>query len=62
MELAEALELERYKFVVDRQRYLTELARDAFASYARFFSALAGGGIALVSARSKLELSPELLR
>jgi hypothetical protein len=62
MEIAEALKLERYKFVVDRQKYFTELAREAFGSYVKLFSALAGGGITLVSAGNKLELSAELLR
>ena len=61
MELADALKLEYYKYVIDRQKYFTELARDAFASYAKFFSALGAGAVALVSAKEKLLLKPEML-
>jgi hypothetical protein len=62
MDLKEALQLEHYKFVMDRQRYFTELARDAFASYSKLFSGLAAGAVALVSAKEKLQLHPEILR
>ncbi|MGD0200982.1 MAG: hypothetical protein ABSD27_09580 [Bryobacteraceae bacterium] len=61
MDLHDSLKLERYKFVTDRQKYFTELARDAFASYARLFSGLAAAGVALVSTRTKLELRPAVL-
>ena len=61
MELADSLKVERYKYIVDRQKYFTELARDAFASYARFFTALSTGGIVLVSSRTRLELRPEVV-
>jgi hypothetical protein len=61
MDLAESLKLERYKFVTDRQKYFTELARDAFASYARFFAALVAAGLALVSSRETLGIRTEIL-
>jgi hypothetical protein len=61
VDLRESLTLERYKFVIDRQRYFTELARDAFASYAKLFSALAAAGAALVSAKNTLQLRPATL-
>lgn len=61
MELQDALKIERYKFVTDRLKYFTDLARDAFASYVRFLTALVVGGIALMSGRTKLELAPDLV-
>jgi hypothetical protein len=61
MELADALRLEHYKFVIERQKYFTGLARDAFASYSKLFSGLVAGGVALVSAKDKLSLKPEVL-
>ena len=61
VELKEALQVEHYKFVMDRQRYFTELARDAFASYAKLFSGLSAGIIALVSAKEKLQLPSNVL-
>lgn len=61
MDLEETLKVERYRFVTDRQKYFTELARDAFASYARFLTGLVVGGIALVSSRNKLELRLEVV-
>src|SRR5438874_578249 len=61
MEFKEALQLEHFKFVIDRQRYFTELARDAFASYSKLFSGLVAGSVALVSAKEKLQLPPTIL-
>lgn len=55
------LKRERYKFVTDRQKYFTGLARDAFISYARFFAAIVAGSIVLVSSRDSLHLSNKLL-
>ena len=56
MVLNDSLKLERYKLVTERQKYFTELARDAFSSYVRFLTALTAGAITLVSTRNKLEL------
>ena len=61
MEIDDSLRLERYKFVTDRQRWFTELAREAFSSYAKFFAALVGAGIALVSSRQNLGLQTQTL-
>ena len=61
MDLPESLKLERYKFVTDRQRYFTDLARDAFASYAKFFTALVGAVFVLVSSREPLGLRMETM-
>lgn len=61
MDLADSLEIERYRFVTDRQKYFTELARDAFASYMRLFSGLGAGAVALVSTWNKLEIKPDVL-
>ena len=61
MDQPDSLKLERYKFVTDRQKYFTDLARDAFASYARFFTGLVAGGILLVSTRNRLELQPDVV-
>lgn len=59
--ISDELRLEQYKFVTDRQKYFTELARDTFSSYVKIFTALIAGGIALISAKSTLDLDPELL-
>jgi len=59
MELEDSLKLERYKFVIDRQKYFTELARDAFASYAKLYGAAIAGAVAVISARSRLSLRPD---
>jgi hypothetical protein len=61
MDLTDSLKLERYRFVIDRQRYFTDLARDAFALYSKLFSAIVAAGVALVSSGNKLELRPEVL-
>ena len=61
MTLDEELKLERYKLVTDRQKYFTNLARDAFTSYVKIFTTLAIGAITLLSAKSKLNGSyPDL--
>ena len=61
MTFDEELKLERYKVVTARQKYFTDLAQGAFTSYSKAFASLVAGGIALISAKSKLELEPELL-
>jgi hypothetical protein len=61
MDLRDSLKLERYKLVTDRQRYFTELARDAFASYVKFLTGLTAGAIALVSTRNRLELRIDIV-
>lgn len=61
MSFDDDLKLERYKLVTDRQKYFTELSRDAFASYMKIFTALAVAGITLVSAKSQLSIHPKLL-
>ncbi|MHC5054286.1 MAG: cytochrome b family protein [Planctomycetota bacterium] len=62
MSLVHDLKLERYKLVTDRQKYFTELARSAFATYLKVFTGLAGATIALISAKSKLDITQQLLR
>jgi len=62
MNLQENLKIERYKLVVNRQKYFTELARTTFNSYIKIFIYLVAGGIALISAKSILEIDPQLLR
>lgn len=61
MALDEDLKLERYKLVTDRQKYFTELARDSFASYMKILTGLAVGSMALISSKSRLDLSVVLL-
>ena len=61
MDLKESLTLERYKLVTDRQRYFTELARDAFASYVRFLTGLSAGAITIVSTRNRLDLRVDVV-
>jgi hypothetical protein len=61
MDLQDSLKLERYKLVTDRQKYFTELARDAFASYIKFLTGLSAGAIAIVSTRNRLELRIDII-
>ena len=61
-DLLSSLALERYKFVTDRQRYYTELARHACASYARFLAALTVGTVALIASTGLLHLPSPLVR
>jgi hypothetical protein len=61
MDLKESLKLERYKLVTDRQRYFTELARDAFASYVKFLTALTVGALTLVSTQNRLDLRIDIV-
>lgn len=61
MSVEDDLKLERFKLVTDRQKYFTELARGTFASYVKVFTALAVAGIMLISARSKLDLRPDMV-
>lgn len=61
MDITDELRLARYKLVNDRQKYFTELAKGTFASFVKIFTALLAGAIALVSAKSQLNLKPGLL-
>jgi hypothetical protein len=61
MNLNDSIKLERYKLITDRQKYFTELARDAFGSYLKVFVGLAAGLITLVSAKSQLKLDHDIL-
>lgn len=61
MEMEEELKIERYKLVTDRQKYFTELSRNAFASYIKIFTGLIAGAITIISAKAKLGLEPKLL-
>lgn len=61
MSLEDSLILERYRLVTDRQKYFTELARAAFATYIKIFTALGTVAIALVSVQSKLAVDHQLL-
>jgi hypothetical protein len=55
------LRIERYKFVTDRQKYFTDLARDAFGSYSKLLAGLTAGAMTLVSTRNRLELRPDVV-
>ena len=61
MELEKNLKLERYKLVTDRQKYFTELSRDAFGTYLKVFIGLSAGLITLVSAKSPLQIDYKVL-
>jgi len=56
MSLKENLKIERYKFVVDRQGYFTDLAKQTFNLYARTFAAFSAGAVTLISLRNQLSL------
>lgn len=62
MDLKDNLKIERYKLVTDRQKYFTELARNTFDFYIKLFISLVAGAIALTSAKSILDIDPQLLR
>jgi len=55
------LKIERYKSVIDRQKYFTDLARDSFKSYLQIYTALITGGITLVYAKPNLDIEQDLL-
>ena len=59
--LRESLTLERYKVVTERQKYFTELAKDAFNFYTRIYAAFAAGALALVSVKKELSLGPDVI-
>jgi hypothetical protein len=61
VELQDSLTLERYKLAIDRQRYYTGMARDAFATYAKFVAGIAAVVVTLLSARESLGLDQALI-
>jgi uncharacterized membrane protein YidH (DUF202 family) len=61
MELRDGLILERYRLAIDRQRYFTGVARDAFATYAKFAAGLGAVAVTLVSARESLGLDKAVI-
>ena len=56
MDLKDSLKLERYKLVTERQKYFTDLAREAAGTYLKFLSALVAAAITVVSTSNKLDL------
>lgn len=61
MEFRDSLILERYRLAIDRQRYFTGVARDAFATYAKFAAGLGVVAVTLVSARESLGLDKDVI-
>jgi hypothetical protein len=61
MSLKDDIKLERYKLVTDRQKYFTELAKDTFNSYVRFFMSFAGGAVALIYFKKQLDVDPQVI-
>jgi hypothetical protein len=61
VELHDGFVLERYKLLVERERYCTVMARDAFATYGKFVVVVALGAVAMVSARESLGLDKTLM-
>jgi hypothetical protein len=61
VELHDSLILERYRLAIDRQRYFTSVARDAFITYAKFVTGIAAVVVTLLSARESLGLDPALI-
>jgi len=57
MTLEEGLRLERYKFVTERQKYFTDLAKETFNSYTTMFAAFAAGAVTFVSLTKQLALA-----
>lgn len=61
MSLEDDMKIERYRTVIVRQTYFTELARSSFSSYMKIITGLTVAGISLVSAKAKIDLEPPLL-
>jgi uncharacterized membrane protein YidH (DUF202 family) len=61
MELRDNLILERYRLAIDRQRYFSGIARDAFATYAKFAAGIGAIAVTLVSARESLGLDKAVM-
>ena len=61
MELQDGFVLERYRLLVERERYCAVMARDAFATYGKFVVVVALGAVAMVSARESLGLDKALM-
>ena len=61
MSIKEDLRLERYKFVINRQGYFTDLAKQTFNSYTRIFFAFVAGAVTLISLRNRLHLDDSVV-
>ncbi len=61
MELPDVLILERYRLAIDRQKYYTSVARDAFATYAKFVAGIAAVIAGLLAARESLGLDATIM-
>jgi len=61
MEIRDSLILERYRLAIERQRYFSGAARDAFATYAKFAAGIGAVAVVLVSARESLGLDKAVM-
>ena len=61
MDLHEGMILERYKGAIEQQHHCARLARDAFATYAKFAAGIGAIAVTLISARESLGLDKTLM-
>ncbi len=61
MPFQDELNIERFKSIIDRQKYFTELARDTFNLYIKAFIYIITGAIALISLREKFTIPVNIL-
>ena len=57
---AESFQNEKYKVIIDRQKFYANLSREIFDKYAKVFLTLAAGTLAIISAKEKLEIAVKL--
>lgn len=52
---------EEIKLLVDRQKYMTDLAKDIFNYFTKMFVSLSAGAFAAISLQEKLHISKDIL-
>ena len=61
MEIKTDNHIEIVKLLVDRQKYMTDLAKDIFNYFTKMFVTLSAGAFAAISLQKKLTISKEVL-
>jgi hypothetical protein len=60
MNFDEELKLVNFKLITERQKYFTELAKDAFNIYLKAFVYIVTGAVALISLKEKIKIEPSV--
>jgi hypothetical protein len=61
MTYSDELKIERYKIIKDRQKYFTELAKNAYDLYLKTFIYIVTGAMALLSFKEKINVQGKVL-